>query len=1272
MKVIAKYRLRKMLHRLFAVIMVICMFLTVFPTSAFADENASTVGTTPTKSTVVDTDTKDNYNKVLGAANSTEYDGRVWVDKSVSNGDISFTKENEDEAFNVEKSDYEDFLVTYSALANTSGLQIVPEDKVSDTIFVLDFSMTMNRYMNNTNPSLAGVSTVDGAFLEDTRIYTMLNAMDETIETLRKANSENRVGIVTFYGDAKVLLPLTKLGEVGAVVGPTGDTVDNKTVNYTTPNKYFSILGYKGHAGNNNKSWVQCNIPENPTINELSDYTSMQSGVYEALDMFREELSDGKLKERQANVIMITDGESNTLAQAVEEKEWYEELRTDNNRSFNVTDFNADTVFATILTASYLKEYVGKMYADGCKIYTVGLLEGQDMTNMQSLLDPGMYLELEENEQPQIIKDVLSLWEKYKSGDSPAISGIKGTITFTKAPDPGDSNKILPNTLDYADAFYNAKNANQLANAFQEITSNTIVSEPKPPTETGGGDATESGYITFTDPLGKYMEVKDVKCIIFDDQKFTNPTDTKLDDKTTRYTFSGTVDNPASLEADVEYILIDVTQTDGARQTVTIKIPASVVPLRSNTVYLKSGDSTPIQLTTNEHYPMRIVYSVGLQEQVTQEWLEEQDPNYLTENMTTDATGNSVVNFYANLFDGVNKADDAEKTLGNATATFTADTSNPFYYAEKGSGLYVDEDGTKVSATGSFSPGKTYYVKHDYYYKEGDQLKHGETWLGRSDLTADNVETDEETHQLVLKKNMLKQVNLASARTEKKYAAEKTNTADYSYYAIAFDETEQVAKGSFLAYLGNNGKLSLKLSEPSEPEEPLTISVEKVWNDQNNQDNLRPPTITVSLLKNGEDTGLTLVLNEENGWKGTFTVENPEENATYSVEEPGVPDGYTSKVEGDMDNGFTITNTYTPMETQEKRISVEKVWDDENDKDGKRPDTITIELVKDGTATGEILSLNDENDWKDTFIIKDYDEDAKYTVQEQPVPDGYKCVVIGDAENGFTITNTHSPKPDPVPDDPDPGEDDDPPDTPDDLNTVDHYLYIEGYPEDYRTGEESWDESVWPVKPQGNITRAEVATIFYRLLKDEVREEIETDVNNFPDVNEGDWFNVTVSSLANMGAVGGYEDGTFRPNEPITRAELSVMAVRFYNTFDAEYEEGTFLDIDGDEWYATAIAAAKELGIISGYPDGSMRPEANITRAETCAIVNRVINRHPHEEHLGDVEDMRTWPDNLPGAWYYADMQEATNGHYYEWIDIDGSEFEEWTEVDKDYDWTKR
>ena len=306
------------------------------------------------------------------------------------------------------------------------------------------------------------------------------------------------------------------------------------------------------------------------------------------------------------------------------------------------------------------------------------------------------------------------------------------------------------------------------------------------------------------------------------------------------------------------------------------------------------------------------------------------------------------------------------------------------------------------------------------------------------------------------------------------------------------------------------------------------------------------------------------------------------------------------------------------------------------------------------------------------FTMTRYSADSQNTNVLENTPQGIKITVNSFSPFALFWEEADDDNPPYIP--PTTGDDDDDeeePDTPA-LDKVNHFLYVEGYPEDYRTGEYSDNEDLWPVKPQGNITRAEVATIFYRLLKDEVREEIETDVNSFPDVNKDDWFNITVSSLANMGALSGYEDGTFRPNEPISRAELAAMAVRFYDTFEAEYEEGTFLDVDGDEWYADAIAAAEELGIIGGYPDGTVRPNNNITRAETCAIVNRVLERRPHDEHLGDVEDMRTWPDNQPGAWYYADMQEATNGHYYEWIDIDGSKFEEWTEVDKDYDWTKR
>ena len=244
-------------------------------------------------------------------------------------------------------------------------------------------------------------------------------------------------------------------------------------------------------------------------------------------------------------------------------------------------------------------------------------------------------------------------------------------------------------------------------------------------------------------------------------------------------------------------------------------------------------------------------------------------------------------------------------------------------------------------------------------------------------------------------------------------------------------------------------------------------------------------------------------------------------------------------------------------------------------------------------------------------------------------------------------------------------------DGPSGLNTEDHFSYVVGYAEDYRTGEATDDEDLWPVKPNNQITRAEVATIFYRLLEDEVRDEYDTTTNDFSDVTADSWYNQTVSTLARMGIVKGYEDGTFRPNAPITRAEFGAIATRFFAETGATYEPGTFTDVTGNEWFANAIQDAVNLGLIGGYPDGTVRPNNNITRAEACAIVNRTLGRVPDADHLLPEDVMKVWPDNNPTDWFYADMQEATNGHEYAWIEEDGHEIEEWTNL-LDKDWTDR
>ncbi len=211
------------------------------------------------------------------------------------------------------------------------------------------------------------------------------------------------------------------------------------------------------------------------------------------------------------------------------------------------------------------------------------------------------------------------------------------------------------------------------------------------------------------------------------------------------------------------------------------------------------------------------------------------------------------------------------------------------------------------------------------------------------------------------------------------------------------------------------------------------------------------------------------------------------------------------------------------------------------------------------------------------------------------------------------------------------------------LNTEDHVAYIIGYPEDYETGEYTQDQTRKPVKPQGNITRAEVTTIFFRLLTDESRAAFWSQSNGYSDVRAASWYNNAVSTMTNAGIVTGYPDGSFRPNAPITRAEFATIAARFS---EVVYNGGnSFTDVPENHWAARYIALAEYLGWINGYPDGSFKPDQAITRAEAMTLINRVLERAVEEEHM--LPDMVKWPDNLPGAWYYEAVQEATNSHEY-------------------------
>lgn len=225
------------------------------------------------------------------------------------------------------------------------------------------------------------------------------------------------------------------------------------------------------------------------------------------------------------------------------------------------------------------------------------------------------------------------------------------------------------------------------------------------------------------------------------------------------------------------------------------------------------------------------------------------------------------------------------------------------------------------------------------------------------------------------------------------------------------------------------------------------------------------------------------------------------------------------------------------------------------------------------------------------------------------------------------------------------------------LNTGDHYAYVMGYPDG-------------TVRPNGSITRAEVSAILFRLLSDKTRDEYFTTESSFTDVKAGAWYNNSIATLEKAGViVDTAKGGAFRPNEAITRAELAAMLAQFS---DAKPVKGVkFSDVSAKHWAYEAIAIAAKMGWIEGYPDGTFRPDATITRAEMMTLVNRALERVPSDEdHLLSKRVMLTFPDCKSGDWFYIAVQEATNSHTYERAATEKNGDEQWTALRANRDWT--
>ena len=593
----------------------------------------------------------------------------------------------------------------------------------------------------------------------------------------------------------------------------------------------------------------------------------------------------------------------------------------------------------TAMHAQYQKQLVNNHYgvdADAdtsCKIYTIGMgieqLSGSERNIARLALNPGTYI-TGNNDEANAME---TAWNSYLRGQNPTMrypadTDSWGNIEYSnytfRHPSSGDIS-----TIAYNDGYYSAENAEDVTNVFDDITNEIVSASAQAPTHIEG-DPLESGYLTYTDPIGEYMEVKDIKSIIYGGKEFTQKSPS-TDGNTTTYTFTGDkIDSPVYGELDISSIEISVTKDADGNETLTVKIPAAAIPLRVNTVDI--DENGVITNNNNNAYPARILYTVGVREGVNLDTLEGVSDDYISANMTEDG---QYVNFYSNKYSGNTQND---KTVGDAKVTFTAAETNPFFFAQEDIPLYTAAN-TNSPATRVQNDDTLYYFQITYY--EGNQEV--TTWVSRTgssfyenDSTANTITYVD--GQAAIKQGAPRLGYLDDFMQTK--SENTTNTAEQVFHPV-YD-----GNGQFTVYLGNNGVLQADAPESLTVKKAVTAG-----------EGLTAPdadfTFEVTVASKADTKGDAILTGSDNqttnteltfdaDGKATFTLKDGQsmeilnigEGVEYTVKEINLPDGFTSDaadntktgtVSGtDENNIVTFTNTYnvTPVTTDDLGISL--------------------------------------------------------------------------------------------------------------------------------------------------------------------------------------------------------------------------------------------------------------------------------------------------------------------------------------------------------------
>lgn len=838
--------------------------------TVYANENTSDASTAM--------DYTSTYNQ-----NSTQYSGRIWTDKSVGTS-ASYGNNN----FEASDSEDEDFLVTFSALSSTQTIKSETASPI-DVVFVLDFSASMTWGVNDVT-----VSNPDGS---DSRIKYLVDSLNNAIDTLVYSNENNRIGIVTFNAVGETFMELTSASEIQKM---------------NIPNKeYLELSHFSGNRGvDNGESTVTNNI--NGKERRTDSKTNIQYGLNQAMQILNAVTDttieiNGQTVQRIPNVVLMSDGAPTTISQSVNRYEWWGELNYNNGDSIgwgdNSNAWSANGILP-MMTASYMKEVITDKYFGpnsddrSMNIYTIGFstdYQTESMVELANLvLNPVSNFDKAQNSSYDEIEHIFNAWNNYVAGQEPSV-----TYPINSDRDPGEyrlehSNPDIE-TLKYNTAYYAAEDSESLNDAFNAITS-SMVDQGKAPTEITGS-ITSSGYITYVDTLGDYLEVKNVKGLVIGNQCF----DGSYDRSNGVITFNDSYVNNIYGNQNLGNLKISVTENDQNQQVLTMQIPASLIPLVLDTIELDANGNVKSQ-TESTMYPMRLVYSVGLKEDILRVDgtvdLSKVASDYI--NTHTDAQGN--VLFYSNYFDDTNDSLTG-KNAGNTYVTYEPSLENEYYFVQEDTPLYLDQGNTPAT---EFDPNASYYVPFTYY-KDGKIVTSYESRLG----SVMEGYTEQINGQIYLKAGAPRLGNIA-AFTENKTANE-TNTAETAYAPtfVYREGTNDPGEGSFHVYLGNNGQIKV-------PAASLTIEKEVQTNDKNIVPTDEYFTFEISLINNDQAVSADYIILDQDGnpvldannqpLKGTVTETNKRVQikkdqkiqfnglsvgTQYTVNEVAVEDPYT-------------------------------------------------------------------------------------------------------------------------------------------------------------------------------------------------------------------------------------------------------------------------------------------------------------------------------------------------------------------------------------------